>query len=113
MANYTENTFKNSKWTLFHQGAAGGKKLTPYDFIAVQAPRGVAEDVVRKAFGVDPNYVHCQHCGTDYNVSESEDLNWLWNFSSHVSLMVIRHDAIPYFAKGIWNMPKWEEIEEK
>lgn len=109
---YTETTFKDSKWTLFSQGAAGGKTLTPYAYVAIQAPEHVAVEVFRKLLSIDPLDCYCEHCGPDYTIREVDDPAFLAHFTSHVSIYIIRADAIPYILKGIWELPRWVQEEE-
>jgi hypothetical protein len=110
MPKYTEDTFKDSKWTVFHAAAMGGKPTTPYHYIMIQAPRGVAEDVLRHGFDVNPNGVQCDHCGDDFNIHEDvENPSDFFGLSSNSSFFVCRADSIPYYLMGMWTQ-KWERI---
>lgn len=101
---YSESTFKHYKWTVFSQGAAGGKTLAPWDYIAIQAPRGVAEDIMRKNH-LDPHEMHCFHCGEDWSISEDVEKPWEFlSWSSHSSMLTIRHDCIGYLDVGYWKI---------
>ena len=92
------------KWTVFFNANCYDKnKHSPFDYIAVQAPRGRAEDVMRNGFKEDPHIVNCaQHGGGWWATEDVEDPSIYVGFSSNNSIMVVRDDAVPYYEKGIW-----------
>lgn len=101
---HTEYTFKDSKWTVFHTGYAGGAGLSPFTYIAIQAPTGVAVDIMSK-HGLNPFYQHCEHCGDDFVVHEQVEEPWVmlsWN--SHASMMCYRYDTVPYLDAKLWRI---------
>lgn len=110
MVKYTEETFAGSNWTHFHEVSCR-KRLTPFTHILVQAPRGVAEDVLRAFFGVDPNGSHCEEHGKDYGIYE-DCTEPAYLLKQHGSIYIISADAIPYVIAGIWPKPAWVEAEK-
>lgn len=103
---YGEETFKNSNWTMFQQGSAGGKRLSPWDHIIIQAPLGVACDVMRNGFELDPYGVHCAHCGEDFSIYEDMERSpdFLFQYPGHHSIFIVCGDAVPYYASGNWKV---------
>lgn len=108
---YTEETFKGCPWTMFFETTSGSKRLTPYNHILIQAPRGVAEDVLRNGFDVDPHGTNRD--GDDYSVTEDmKDISWLFNLASNNSIFICRYDSVPYYSRGFWKVPKWTPKKE-
>jgi len=105
-----ETTYAKSKFTVYQQGAAGGASLTPFDFIAIQAPRGVADDVMRIWFGVEPGKESCGHCGPDFSVYEDTDAEFI-NGSTRTT-STIRADALPYILNGVWKPKRWRLADD-
>ena len=70
-----------SKWTHFwdmHSG--GGTKEEPYEHIYIEAPEKEAIVIFYNRFGHNPNRVTCTCCGSDYSISEGNDLRTLTAF---------------------------------
>lgn len=105
---YAENTFKGSKWTVFGQGACGGRPKSPFAKIAFQCPRGVAEDIMRKG-GLDPNYETCHHCGVDWNVYEDveDPAVFISHNIGHTSILVFGYSCIGYLDARVWKLEDW------
>lgn len=112
MVKYTEDTFKNSKWTSFHQLLCHGQKI-PYEFVYIQAPTGVAKDIFKKVFNLDPDATYCHQHEDGFMLGENtEPMEWLFNASNTVTMCIIRHDSIPYIMGDIWKYPQWRKEED-
>lgn len=108
---YTEDTFKGSTWTVFHQMAPRREMKLVYDFVAVQAPRGVAEDLMRKAFEVDVSARSIyEEVGDLWGIHEDcKDIQWV--LALHfVSVKVIAHDYVPYLISGVFKPKAYEML---
>ena len=104
-----EETFKGSKWTIFQDGRC--HRHSPYTHIVVQAPTGVACDVLRNGFGVDPYEVTCEeHQST---ISIHENAEWPeWLFRQRGAVFIVTHDAVGYYANGLWKVPHWKDPDD-
>lgn len=104
---YTENTFKNSKWTVFFH--TGCHEVLPYNYMAFQCPRGVAEDILR-SWGLDPDEILCrEHESRRFSVSEDADgPTDMAVLSSTSTWAVYRYDSIPYLHSGVWKPLAWK-----
>lgn len=66
---------KAGVWTQFwdmHSG--GGLKEPPYHLIYIEAPEDEAIRIFEQRFGHDPLEVGCECCGSNYSITEYEDL---------------------------------------
>lgn len=69
-------------WTQFmdmHSG--GGTKIKPYEYIYIEAPENEARVIFYNRFGRNPDQVTCTCCGSDYSLSEDEDLTQLTGYN--------------------------------
>lgn len=115
---YTEQTFKDSTFTVYQETACHGP-LTPYNYIFIQAPRGVADDIMRKNV-CDPNELTCEeHESTAYSVSEDctlADYASMFDGKSApgmITALIMRYDYVAYYANGTWKLPMWFNVERK
>lgn len=116
--NLKEETFKDSKFTVFTEPACHGPHL-PWNKILVQAPRGVAEDLMRNWFGVNLSEVTCDEHGSTWDVDENVDIldplwaKWFWTSggSGEGSFYVVGYGHVTYMVNNIWEndrVKKWK-----
>lgn len=61
-------------WTRFWDMNSGGYRKLDWTYIYIEAPMDEAIAIFKKRFGRDPLTVTCDCCGSDYDISEYEDL---------------------------------------
>ena len=71
-------------WTEFdddHSG--GGTKVDDFELIYIEEKEEVARVIFFNRFGRNPDKVTSTCCGSDYSVSEEEELNDFFHFSEY------------------------------
>lgn len=58
-----------------HSG--GGTKVSPYEYIYIEAPEAEARVIFYNRFGRNPDRVTCTCCGEDYSLTEGDSLERL------------------------------------
>lgn len=61
-------------WTHFWDMHSGGSQKEEWHHIFIEAPEHEAEIIFQNRFGHNPHRVTCTCCGSDYSVSEEDDL---------------------------------------
>lgn len=62
-------------WTEFFDMSSGGRNKQPWNHIYIEAPKNHAKIIFYNIFGTNPDRVSCTCCGSDYSITEYEDLN--------------------------------------
>lgn len=70
-------------WTRFMDMHSGGYQKLDQQYIYIEASRDEAELVFQNRFSRNPHRVTCTCCGSDYGISESEDLAQLTAYDRH------------------------------
>lgn len=97
----------------WQSGCVHAFQALPWDVIYIEADKGVAEDVMYKAFLVTPDEEICgQHGSRWFDCEKNVELT-VAHFAGNLKVgngtfRIITADEIPYFLSGAWKGAKWE-----